>query len=103
MVGTSAPPVFKAVPPMISGATKLKLVPDGEQSGADRAPCFDLNNRGDAGGEQRHADDMLGILRRETESRQINSAGVITATNIASRCWKAANRVCGSGGRSSRR
>ncbi|GHK55657.1 hypothetical protein KPZU09_53930 [Klebsiella pneumoniae] len=27
MVGTSAPPVFKAVPPMISGATKLKLVP----------------------------------------------------------------------------
>ncbi|SSN10922.1 Uncharacterised protein [Klebsiella pneumoniae] len=41
---------------------------DGEQSGADRAPGFDLNNRGDAGGEQRHADDMLGILRRETES-----------------------------------
>ncbi|SAJ04412.1 Uncharacterised protein [Enterobacter cloacae] len=27
IVGTSAPPVFSAVPPMISGATKLKLVP----------------------------------------------------------------------------
>ncbi len=27
IVGTSAPPVFNAVPPMISGATKLKLVP----------------------------------------------------------------------------
>jgi hypothetical protein len=32
------------------------------------APGFDLNNGGHAGGEQRHADDMLGILRRETES-----------------------------------
>ena len=41
---------------------------NGEQSGTDRAPGFDLNNGGHAGGEQRHADDMLGILRRETES-----------------------------------
>jgi hypothetical protein len=32
------------------------------------AVSFDLNNGGHAGGEQRHADDMLGILRRETES-----------------------------------
>lgn len=64
-----------------------------ESSPEPTGPVLDLNNRATPEGEQRHADDMLGILRRETESPQINSAGVITATNIASRCWKAANRV----------
>ncbi len=38
-----------------------------QQPGAHRPPGFDLQNGSQTGSEQRHADDVLGILRRQTQ------------------------------------
>lgn len=87
IVGTSAPPFFSARPPIISGVTKLKLVPCIDSRPDPTGPQA-LICRMDASPEANS--DMLIIWRVSSAGRpsawQISSAGVMTATNIASRC-----------------
>ncbi len=69
-----------------------------EQAGTEGAEAAGLDEGGDAGHDQRHGDDIAGVGGREAEGVGDDEGGVMMATNMASICCRAANRVWGRAG-----